>query len=80
LEPGAVRRSIGDPVAALERLIETLPVAEFVACCTPSIPELEKAFGKKKGQPAAKAKAEFGRWMDGLITEKRNAPSLKAIN
>jgi hypothetical protein len=79
LEPGAVRRSIEDPVAALERLIETFSVSEFVACCTPSVPELEKAFGKKKGLPAAKVRSEFGRIINGLITEKRNAPSLKAI-
>jgi CRISPR/Cas system-associated exonuclease Cas4 (RecB family) len=79
LEPGAARRSIDDPVAALERLIETFSVSEFIQCCSPSVPDLERAWAKKKGLPTAKAKAEFRRWMDGLICEKRNAPSLKAI-
>src|SRR5262249_51066554 len=45
LEPGAVRRSIEDPVAALERLIETFSVSEFLSCCTPSIPDLEARMG-----------------------------------
>jgi hypothetical protein len=79
LVPGDVRRSIADPVGALERLIEMFSVSEFLKCCMPSMPELEKARAKKKGVPAAKAKSEFGRCMDGLITEKRNAPSLKAV-
>jgi hypothetical protein len=79
LEPGAIRRSIEDPIKAFERLIETFCVSEFVACCTPSLPDLERAWAKKKGLPAAKAKAEFSRYMNGFISEKRTAPSLKAL-
>jgi hypothetical protein len=79
LEPGAVRRAIDDPIAALERLIETLSVSEFVACCTPSVPDLERAWAKKKGQPASQAKESFKRLLGPLLTEKRNAPSLKPI-
>jgi CRISPR/Cas system-associated exonuclease Cas4 (RecB family) len=79
LVPGDVRRSITDPVGALERLIETFSVREFLQCCSPSVPELEKTWAKKKGQLATKARAEFGRCMDGLIIEKRNAPSLRQI-
>jgi hypothetical protein len=79
LEPGAIRRSIDNPVAALERLIETFSVSEFVQCCSPSVPDLERAWSKKKGLPVAKARSEFGRCMDRLIMEKRNAPSLKAL-
>ena len=60
LVPGDVRRSIADPVGALERLIETFSVSEFL-CCSPSVSELEKAWAKKKGIPATKAKSEFGR-------------------
>jgi hypothetical protein len=77
LEPGAARRSIEDPVAALERLIETFSISEFIECCSPSVPDLERAWAKKKGLPAAKARSEFSRCMDRLIIEKRNAPSLK---
>jgi hypothetical protein len=79
LVPADVRRSITDPVGALERLIETFSVSEFLQCCSPSVPELEKTWAKKKGQSATKARGEFGRCMDGLIIEKRNAPSLKQI-
>lgn len=48
LAPGDVRRSIEDPVAALERLVETFSVNEFLACCTLSIPDLDRAWAKKK--------------------------------
>src|SRR6516165_7717870 len=61
LEPGAVRRSIYDPVAALERLIETFSVSEFLACCTPAVPDLERAWAKKKGVPASQAKNSLKR-------------------
>src|SRR5207249_10191129 len=67
LVPGDVRRSITDPVGTLERLIETSSVQEFLQCCSPSVPELEKSWAKKKGLPAIKARDEFGRCMDGLI-------------
>jgi hypothetical protein len=51
LEPGAVRRSIDDPVAALERLIETFSVSEFIACCSPSVPDLERELLAPRRQP-----------------------------
>jgi hypothetical protein len=38
LEPGAVRRSIADPIKAFEHLAEVFSVQEFLACCTPSVP------------------------------------------
>jgi hypothetical protein len=43
------------------------------------VPDLERVWAKKKGLPATKAKEQFSRFMDGLISEKRNAPSLKAL-
>jgi hypothetical protein len=73
LEPGAVRRSIEDPVAAFERLIETFSVSEFLGCCTPSVTDLERVWGKKAGQPAVKAKESTKRLLGDLIVEKRNA-------
>jgi hypothetical protein len=79
LEPGAVRRSIDDPVAAFERLIEMFSVSEFIACCSPSLPDLERAWGSKKGLPANQAKESLKRLLGPLLTEKRNAPSLKAL-
>jgi hypothetical protein len=79
LEPGAVRRSIEDPVKVYSRLSELFSVEEFIACSTPSVPDLDRAFGKKTGQPAAKSKESFKRFLGDLLVEKRNAPSLKAI-
>jgi hypothetical protein len=34
LEPGAVRRSIEDPVKAFEQLVELFSVQEFLSCCS----------------------------------------------
>ena len=79
LEPGAVRRTIDDPIKALEQLSELFSTQEFLACCTPSIPELEKAWAKKKGQTASRAKESFKTLLGDLLTEKRNTPSLKPI-
>jgi hypothetical protein len=79
LEPGAVRRSIADPVKAFEHLVELFSVQEFLACCTPSVPDLERAWGKKTGQPVVKSKESFKRLLGDLLVEKRNAPSLKAL-
>ena len=79
LEPGAVRRAIEDPVAAFERLIETFSVSEFLGYCTPSIPDLERAWAKKKGLPASQAKESLKRLLGDLLTERPNAPSLKAV-
>ena len=79
LEPGAVRRSIEDPVAVFERFAQTFSVTEFLGYCTPSLPDLEHAWGKKKGLPAGQAKESLKRLLGDLLTEKRNAPSLKAI-
>ena len=55
------------------------PVQKFVACCTPSVAELEGAWVKKKGQPAGQAKESFKKFLGNLLTEKRNASSLKAL-
>jgi hypothetical protein len=79
LEPGAVRRSIENPIKAFEHLVELFSVQEFLACCTPSVPDLERAWGKKKGQPASQAKESLKRVLGDLLVEKRNASSLKAI-
>jgi hypothetical protein len=79
LEPGAVRRSIENPVGALERLIETFSVSEFLACCAPSVPDLERSWAKKKGLSASQAKNSLKRLLGNLLTEKRNAPSLKPV-
>jgi hypothetical protein len=79
LEPGAVRRSIEDPIKALERLSELFSIQEFLACCSVSMPELERSWSRKKDLPATQTKESFKRFLGDLLIEKRNAPSLKTI-
>jgi hypothetical protein len=79
LEPGAVRRSIEDPIKAFEQLVELFSVQEFLSCCSVSVPELEHSLARKKGVPASQTKELFKRFLGNLLVEKRNAASLKAI-
>jgi hypothetical protein len=79
LEPGAVRRSIEDPIKAFEQLVELFSVQEFLSCCSVSVPELERSLARKKGVPASQTKELFKRFLGNLLVEKRNAASLKAI-
>jgi uncharacterized protein DUF2800 len=77
LVPGDMRRSIDDPLKAMERLIESLSVSEFLSCCAPSVPSLEKAWARKNNVPSTQVRRQFNRLMDGIIAEKRTAPSLR---
>jgi hypothetical protein len=79
LVPGNIMRSIDDPVKVHAQFAELFSVQEFLACCTVSVPELERAWGRKKGSAAPQAKESFKRFLGDLLVEKRNAPSLKAI-
>ena len=79
LVPGDVRRSIEDPVKVYAKFVELFSVQEFLACCTVSVPELERAWSRKKGVTASQAKESFKKFLGNLLVEKRNAPSLKAI-
>jgi hypothetical protein len=77
LEPGAVRRTIDDPIKAFEQLVELFSVQEFLSCCSVSVPELERSLARKKGVPATQTKELFKRFLGNLLVEKPNAPSLK---
>jgi hypothetical protein len=79
LEPGAVRRLIDDPVEAFTHLADLLSVQEFLNCCSVSVPDLERTWGRKKGLVAAHVREPFKKFLGSLLTEKRNAPSLKPI-
>ena len=79
LEPGAVRRSIEDPIKAFEQLVELFSVQEFLSCCSVSVPELERSLARKKGVPASQTKELFKKFLGNLLVEKRNAPSLKPL-
>jgi hypothetical protein len=74
------RRWIPYPQQALEHLIESFSVAEFLECCTARVADLEAAYAKKNNMAPAQAKAAFSRVMGSAIGTKRTAPSLKQIN
>jgi hypothetical protein len=81
LTPGDIRRSIADPVKALAHFADLFSVSEFLECCSVSVSELERAWSRKTAQtPNAQAKEAFRKLTDGLITEKRTAPSLRTTN
>jgi hypothetical protein len=44
-----------------------------------SVPELERAWSRKKGITASQAKESFRKFLGALLTEKRNAPSLSRV-
>ena len=79
LVPGHVMRSVEDPIKAFEHLVELFSVQEFLACCSVSVPELERSWARKKGIPASQTKVSFKRFLGDLLVEKRNAPSLNPI-
>jgi hypothetical protein len=80
LEPGDVRRSITNPVAVQRKVADLLPVDEFLATCSVSVPQLEKAWAKKSGIPVSQAREPFKKFLGALLTEKRTAPSLSRVN
>jgi hypothetical protein len=79
LVPGNVVRSAENPAKVYAHLAELLSPQDFLACCSVSVPELERSWARKKGLPASQAKESFKKFLGDLLVEKRNAPSLKAI-
>lgn len=52
---------------------------EFLACCSASVPDVEKAMAAKSGHKSEKVKAakeDFEQTMGGVLVRKQNAPSL----
>jgi hypothetical protein len=79
LAPGNVMRSINDTVKVHAQLAELFSIQEFLACCSVSVPELERSWARKNGVPASQMKESFKRFLGSLLVEKRSAPSLKPI-
>jgi hypothetical protein len=75
----SVRRWIPEPFQALERLIEQFSLPEFLETCSVSVSDLERAWARKNNISPAQAKAAFGRIMNGIVAEKRIAPSLRQV-
>jgi hypothetical protein len=56
-------RSIDDPVKALAHFVELFSVQEFLACCSVSVPELERSWARQNGVPASQTKESFKRFL-----------------
>ena len=79
LVPGNVIRSVENPAKVYAHLAELLSPQDFLACCSVSVPELERAWSRNKGLTASQAKESFKKFLGNLLVEKRNAPSLKPL-
>jgi hypothetical protein len=79
LEPGDVRRSIEDPHALPKHMASLFSLQEFLGFCSPSVPLLERAWAEKSGIPINGAKEAFKKFLGGLLTEERCAPSLSRL-
>jgi len=75
----STRRWIPHPQQALEQLIETFSVSEFLDCCTARVADLEAAYARKNNMAPAQAKVAFSRVMGSALGTKRTAPSLKQV-
>jgi hypothetical protein len=76
LQPGAIRRSITDPMEAYRRVSETLSPEQFAGCLTVRIGELERLWASSSGESLSAARASLERRLEGVIEEKESAPSL----
>jgi hypothetical protein len=76
LQPGAIRRSITDPLEAYRRMSEMLSPEQFTGCFTVRIGELERLWASSSGESLAAARATIERRLEGVIEEKACAPSL----
>jgi Protein of unknown function (DUF2800) len=76
LQPGAIRRSITDPLEAYRRVSDTLSPEQFTACVTVKIGELERLWARSSGESLSAARANLGRRLEGVIEEKTCAPTL----
>ena len=52
----------------------------ILACCSPSVPILERAWAKKSGISITRAKEPFKKFLGALLAEKRSVPTLVRVN
>ena len=76
LQPGAIRRSITDPLEAYRRVSDTLSPEQFTSCVTVKIGELERLWASSSGESLPAARATIERRLEGVIEEKACAPTL----
>lgn len=77
LKPGAVRRSIEETATAVDRLVKAgLPQDAVLAACSLSVPEAAKVASDVRNLKRKDGEAWVMAALDGLVEEKRAAPSL----
>lgn len=76
LQPGAIRRSINDPLEAYRRVSDILSPEQFTSCVTIKIGELERLWARSSGESLPAGRANIERRLEGVIEEKACAPSL----
>ena len=76
LQPGAIRRSITDPMEAYRLVSETLSPEQFAGCVTVKLGELERLWASSSGESLSAARANLERRLEGVIEEKACAPTL----
>ena len=76
LQPGAIRRTVIDPMEAYRRVSETLSPEQFAGCVTVKLGELERLWASSSGESLSAARATIERRLEGVIEEKACAPML----
>ena len=76
LQPGAIRRSITDPLEAYRRVSDTLSPEQFTGCVTVKLGELERLWASTSGESLSAARANLERRLEGVIEGKACAPTL----
>jgi hypothetical protein len=87
LQPGAIRRSITDPLEAYRCLSHELSPEQFTGCVTVKIGELERLWAKETQSSLSDARKSLAERLKNVLEHKevapslvRTAPSLKQIN
>jgi hypothetical protein len=78
LTNGKKTKTFNDIEAAYER--SGLSSEDFMACCTVSVTQVEKAMAKASGLKGKAAKTAFEEAMGDTVLVKENAPTLKAVS
>jgi len=80
LQPGAIRRSVTDPLEAYRRLSDTLSPEQFTACVTVKIGELERLWAREAQTSLINARVNLSERLAGVMEAKECAPSLVRVS
>jgi hypothetical protein len=80
LQPGAIRRSVMDPMEAYRRVSDTLSPEQFTACVTVKIGELERLWAAATQSSLVNARLNLSERLVGVMEAKECAPSLVRVS